>query len=143
MTKTEHLLVPFQQVGPYRFGDSPESCAAAAGAPDESWEDEPMNQFCERRGKVEATYEDGRLVQLTFGLGASLRIDGVDIFAEATVFATLCATHSHGKEQGGFVNFPELGVCLGGFGKRRIPEGRIAIAYARDQGELMAGLGSV
>jgi hypothetical protein len=143
MTQREHVLVPFQNVGPYRFGDAPDSCAVAAGAPDESWEDEPMNQFCERRGSVEATYEDGGLVQLTFGLGSSLIIDGMDLFADPTAFAKLRAAHASGKEQGGFVNFPELGVCLGGFGKRRISEGRIVIAYAREQGELMAGMGSV
>ena len=143
MTQTEHILVPFQHVGPYRFGDTPDSCAAAAGAPDESWEDEPMNQFCERRGSVEVTYEDGRLVQVTLGLGSSLLIDGVDLFADPTALARLCAAHANGKEQGGFVNFPELGVCLGGFGKRRIPEGRIVIVYAREQAELMVGMGSV
>jgi hypothetical protein len=130
-------------VGPYRFGDTPDTCAAAAGAPDASWEDEPMNQFCERRGSVEATYEEGRLVQVTLGLGSSLSIDGVDVFADPTALTQLRAAHASGKEQGGFVNFPELGVCLGGFGKRRIPEGRIVIAYAREQGELMAGMGSV
>jgi hypothetical protein len=143
MSEDKHTLIPFESAGPYRFGDPPASCAAAAGAPDESWEDEPMNQFCERRGGVEATYEDGRLVQLTYGLGSSLVLDGMDLFADPTALVRLREVHASGKVQGGFVNFPELGICLGGFGKRRIPEGRVVIAYAREQGELMAGMGSV
>jgi len=35
------------------------------------------------------------------------------------------------KDHGQYFHFPGVGVLMGGFGKRRIPEGRLIIVYSR------------
>ena len=32
-----------------------------------------------------------------------------------------------------YINFRTLGVCVGGFSKKKIPEGKLVIAYAKDK----------
>ena len=50
MSDSPHTLVPFERVGPFRFGASPAECAAEAGAPDRSWDDDILELHLEQRG---------------------------------------------------------------------------------------------
>ncbi len=133
MSDSPHTLVPFERVGPFRFGASPAECAAEAGAPDRSWDDDILELHLEQRGAAELTYSEG----------ARLLVDGVDVFGAPNAAEQLRAAHPGATEQKQYLNLPDLGLCLGGFGKRKLKEGRLAIAYAPSERVMMGFLGAV
>lgn len=138
-----NAVAAYVSVGPYRFDATPTECAAVVGPPERSWEKRAVDRVHEQRGLVEAVYEGGVLVQVQYRDGARVELEGLDLFGDPKALAKLRAAHGDATEQKQFVNFPALGVCLGGFGRRRLPEGRLAIVYARSKAKYMTLLGSV
>jgi len=136
-------VAPYTSVGLYRFDATPTECAAVVGPPERSREKRALGRTHEQRGLVEAVYEGGGLVQVEYRDGAQVELEGLDLFGDPTALEKLRLAHTDVTEQQQFVNFPALGVCLGGFGKRRLPEGRLAIVYARSKAKYMTLLGSV
>ncbi len=122
MSDSSHTLVPFARVGPFRFGASPAECAAEAGAPDRSWDDDILALHLEQRGAAELTYGEGVLVKVTFREGARLLVDGLDVFGTANAAEQLRAAHPTATERKQYLNVPDFGVCLGSFGKRKLKE---------------------
>ena len=112
-------LHPFVGVGPYRFGASRADCVAALGPPDTTRELFAMDQIIDRRGAVSATFQEDRLVELTFHAGATLRAAGVDVFADKGAADALRAAFADHTEQKAYLNLPSVGLVLAGFGKRR------------------------
>ncbi len=143
MSEQQHTLTPFERVGPYRFGASADECAQVLAPHDRAWESRPMRQQYEQRGAVQATYQQGTLVEVTFTEGATLIAADVDVFGDPNAVEKLRAADAGATEQKQWVNLPSLGLCLGGFGKRKLKEGRTAIAYARSQSVSITFLGKV
>ena len=143
MSAQQHFHIPFERVGPYAFGASASECAQILGPHDRGWDSRPMRQQYEQRGPVQATYQQGTLVQVTFTEGATLIAADVDVFGDPNAVEKLRATDPGATEQTQWVNLPALGLCLGGFGKRKLKEGRTAIAYARSQSVVISFLGNV
>ncbi len=81
------------------------------------------------------------LVKVTYGEGAQLLAAGVDVFGGPTAVDKLRAAEPGATEEKQYLNLPALGLCLGGFGKRKLKEGRIAIAYAPSQRVMISFLG--
>lgn len=143
MTDDAIEILPYKSAGPYRLGMTREACAEAAGPPGRERNNLPMRWVHEHRGPVEAIFEKKKLAQVVFSDGARVRLRDVDVLGDPGALAALRALDPDAREQGQYVNLPKLGVCLGGFGRRRLPEGRQVIVYAKSQQKLMAILGSV
>ena len=143
MTDEHHEIRSYKGVGPFRLGMSQEECAAAAGPADRVRNNLPMKWVHEHRGAVEAIFEKKKLVQVALSDGARVRLGDVDILADRGAVDALRALDPSAEERGQYVDFPALGVCLGGFGKRRLPEGRQVMVYAKRQQRLMRILGTV
>jgi hypothetical protein len=137
------LILPYLSAGPYRFGASPSDCAAIVGPPEQVREKRALGRLLEKRGLIEAVYEGEVLVQVELREGVPVELEGLDLFGDPKALAKLRAAHSDATELKQFINFPALGVCLGGFGKRKLPEGRLVFAYARSKAHYMTLLGSV
>ena len=143
MSEPQHTLTPFESVGLYRFGATPDDCAEALGPHERAWESRPMKQQYEQRGAVEVTYQQGVLVEVTCTEGAKLLAADIDVFGDPAALEKLRAADPGATEQKQYLNLPGLGLCLGGFGKRKLKEGRLAIAYARSQSLSITFLGQV
>ena len=143
MSEHVHTLIPFESVGPYHFGKTPDDCAASAGPHERVWESRPMREKYEQRGPATATYRQGTLIEVAFSDGAELLVGDINVFGDATALAKLRAVDPSATEQKQWLNLPSLGLCLGGFGKRKLKEGRTAVAYARSQLEEVSSLGTV
>ena len=102
-----------------------------------------MKQQYEQRGVVEATYQQGGLVKVTCTEGAKLLVADIDVFGDPAAMDKLRAADPGATEQKQYLNLPALGLCLGGFGKRKLQEGRLAIAYATSQRAMISFLGQV
>lgn len=136
-------LHPYFAVGPFVFGVSPAACADAAGPPDRAWDDEILGLRHEQRGTAALVFGDEGLLEVTFSEGARLLAAGVDVFGDPEAFSRLQAVDPGATEQKQYLNLPGLGLCLGGFGKRKLKEGRLAIAYAPSRRLVMSILGTV
>ncbi len=143
MRENRHILTPFEGVGPYRFGATPAACAETQGPPARAWESRPMKQQYEQRGAAELAYGVDGLVKVTYGEGAQLLAAGVDVFGDPAAVDKLRAADPSATEEKQYLNLPALGLCLGGFGKRKLKEGRLAIAYAPSQRVMISFLGKV
>ncbi len=143
MSEDQHTLTPFERVGPYPFGATPAGCAETLGPPARAWESRPMRQQYEQRGAAELAYGVDGLVKVTYGEGALLRAAGVAVFGDPAAVDKLRAADPGATEEKQYLNLPALGLCLGGFGKRKLKEGRLAIAYAPSQRVMISFLGKV
>jgi hypothetical protein len=143
MSDAPHTLTPFEGVGPYRFGATPADCAALLGPPDRAWESRPLDEQYEQRGAAELAFSADGLVKVTCGAGAQLVAAGVDVFGDPAAADKLRAADPSATEHKQYLNLPTLGLCLGGFGKRKLKEGRLAIAYAPSQSLMISFLGQV
>lgn len=137
------VLHPCFAVGPFVFGVSPAACAEAAGPPDRAWDDEILGLHHEQRGPSELAFGEEGLLEVTFSKGARLLAAGVDVFGDPDAFVRLQAADPGATEQKQYLNLPGLGLCLGGFGERKLREGRLAIAYAPSRRLVMSILGTV
>jgi len=143
MNEHEYQVIPYKSVGEYRFGMSREECTKALGRPEREKNDLPMGWFREYRGQVEAVFKGNKLILVYFGKGERVIVAGCSVLEDPGALETLMAHDKGSKMNGPYYLFPKLGLCVGGLGKRRIPEGKFAIIYARNQSRLMEFFGTV
>lgn len=129
-----YTLEPFVGVGAARFGMTQAQVAQALGAPDSEKMKNARRVIEEARAGVSFEYwleDDRTLGAVCIPKQGSITYDGVDLMNGKDGVARLKAADATWKDHGQYMQFPELGVLLGGFGKRRIPEGKLIIVYAR------------
>lgn len=133
-TPIAYVLRPLVGVQNADFGMTRKQVAKALGKPDEVEDDDVMESINEKRDGVlfEYSYEDKRtLGAVIFPKGKSLVLEGRDLMATPSITEILKKMDRTWNEKDQYINFPKLGLSMGGFGKRRIPEGRLIIAYGR------------
>ena len=144
-TGTPLEFTPYEGLGPVRFGMTRAQVKTALGAPDEVEEDDIMEQIREKRGPIEYFYDwnKKRLNQLTIRMPAAVMLKGKSLFEDAAALSFAESLDSTGKEGGGYRNFPKLGMLMGGFGRKRIPEGKLIMLYDESMKQEMANMTEV
>ena len=98
--------------------------------------DNIMEEIREYRWGMVFRYINKKLVDIDFSLNVELVINGIEIFTEKNLIEKLKEYDIPTEEsKGGYMNFYKLGISIGGFGKRRIPEKRLVCAFCEERRE--------
>lgn len=135
----KYTIKPLRGVGPVEFGMTSKKVSSVLGAPTKTKDDQIMKAFLEWRGGVEFRYHKGRLEDVTFLRGSPLYYDENEVFATPDIVERLQADSPDWDDSGHYMNFPRLGLCLGGFGRRRIPEGKFVTVYGPSRVQFYRG----
>ena len=96
--------------------------------------DHIMEEIREYRLGMIFTFIEKKLSDITFSLHVDLHFEGINIFENEHVISELSKYDTPTSEsKGGYINFYKLGISLGGFGKRKIPEKKLATAFSRER----------
>ncbi|WP_254460435.1 hypothetical protein [Xanthomonas sacchari] len=125
-------IEPYTAVNGFRFGCSQAQLAKTHGAPFTTVIDNIQKIVTETREGCELVYERKTLRYVTLNKHVSPVVEGIEIYA-ADALARLMALdpdHAIGPR---YALFRRLGICVGGIGAKRIPEGRLVSAFAEDK----------
>ncbi|WP_322922284.1 hypothetical protein [Paenibacillus campi] len=127
-------LIPYESVDDYQFGSKQTQIAKAVGKPENVENDKIMQEIREIRANITCTYVDKKLVDIIIVKGGQLQVGNIDIFADPHPVQQLEQTYQAVyNSKGTYVLFAELGLCLGGFTGKKVPEGQIAICFAKER----------
>lgn len=129
----EFEIHPYQSVDNFVFGASESEVAAKNGPPLERVDDPIMGEVQETRPGLLLIYVDDTLVEVTIDKDQKALLDGIDIFGDTGAAETLKAKSKFTEGDNGVLVLDDLGLCLRGFGKKKVPEGRTVTAFARDR----------
>ncbi|AYN04384.1 hypothetical protein [Flavobacterium sp. 140616W15] len=129
--KEELNIIPFVSVGEIKFGMTKEEVFELMGEANDLINDLIMNE-------VRAYYDDfvlvfirKRLVDFRFSSETNLEnvkifINNIDLVNTNNIINVLSSLSNSkpSEEVKGYINFYGLGICLGGFGKRKINSGK-------------------
>jgi hypothetical protein len=103
--------------------------------------DNIMNETREHRRACIYKYIKRKLVDITFTANNDLIINGIELFKEIDELTNkekivknlkeIDTTAAEGRN--GYMNFYKLGICLGGFGKKKIPEKKLVRVFCKDR----------
>jgi hypothetical protein len=82
-------------------------------------------------GKEKLTHID-----VPAGKGLTILYENIDILNDKDSVSKLTEYDTPTPDNGKFMNFYKLGICLGGFGKKRIPEKKLVIVFAESEIEM-------
>jgi len=133
-------IVPFVSVGPLRFGMNRQQVKAQWGDPDKEEDDDIIGEIRLSWRGVVCRFEPRALKSVAISSPVRVTALGIDIFAQKNALAALSKLDPDTEDGGSYANFPKLGICLGGFGKRRIREGKVVFAYDRSKREFFGHL---
>ncbi len=127
-------LTPYEGVDAYVFGNKQAQITKKVGKAPVVEKDDIMEEIREIRGNVTCTYIEKKLADVIIVKGDKLQVDDIDIFVDADALKKLEQTYTVTRNsKGTYVLFAELGLCLGGFTGKKVPEGQIAICFARER----------
>lgn len=95
--------------------------------------DNVMEEIRERRFGMVFTYEKGKLIHIEVSLNVKLMYKEIDIFGLSNSVELLSKYDIPTSNVGKYMNFYKLGIMLGGFGKRKIPEKKLAYLYPQKE----------
>jgi hypothetical protein len=96
--------------------------------------DNIMNETREHRRASIYKYIKRKLIEITFTVNNDLIINGYNVFNETEIIERLKEFDTPTAEgKNGYINFYKLGICLGGFGKRKIPEKKIVRVFCEER----------
>lgn len=107
-------IEPYQSVGLLRFGMSQGEVIAAIGDPKQLTKNRTGNPVLWYEG-LNATIENGSLVEVGFGPEEAVSVLGVRPFSEPGGFTMLCELDGNPQEVLGFIVLENLGITLTGF----------------------------
>ncbi len=127
-------LIPYEGVDAYIFGSKQAQINKAIGKAPVVEKDDIMEEIREIRGNITCTYIEKKLADVIIVKGGGLQVDDIHIFTDADAVEKLEQTYTATRNsKGTYVLFAELGLCLGGFTGKKVPEGQIAICFAHDR----------
>jgi len=129
-------IKPYTGVDHYAFGDSREDTALKFGQPESVEIDDLLEETREFRNGLELVFMDDRLSEIVIiqkdACGAVL--NGIDLFHDAGAVDRLREmSGSKTNSKRTYILFQDLGILLGGFLGRRVPEGKPVIVFSRDR----------
>lgn len=125
---------PYVAVNGFQFGRTQAQTAKAHGAPFTSLTDNIQKIVTETREGCELVYERKLLCYVSMNKHVSPVVAGIQVYAEGALerLMALDPDHAIGPR---YAIFRTLGICVGGLGAKRIPEGKLVTAFARDKQE--------
>lgn len=130
-----HDIHPFLGVGPYLLGSSRAEVEAKHGVAPHVEINDIVGRTKETRDGLVLHFRADALESIRPAApGSVLRWNGVDLMSDPGTLAHV-ATASELVEgaSGRYVLAPDLGLALGGFGAKRIPEKRMVIVFGRER----------
>jgi hypothetical protein len=95
--------------------------------------DNIMEEIREQRSGMEFTYKNKKLVEISFSLNVELFINGIEMFIIDNLIEELKKYDEPIEGKNGYCNFYKLGICIGGFGKKKIPEKKLVTAFCKER----------
>lgn len=125
------LINSYKSVGEFTFGSSLADVKKQHGEPARLIEDNIMNNIVEQRNACELVYENNILVYVNCFKDSNPQIiNGIDIFKESIeALKSMDSDFIEGKK---YITFRNLGICVGGMLGKKIPEGKILIAFDKN-----------
>ena len=95
--------------------------------------DNVMDEIREHRFGMIFTFEKEKLICIEVSLNTKLIYKEVDIFGLSNTIELLSKYDTPTSNVGKYMNFYKLGIMLGGFGKKKIPEKKLAFLYPQKE----------
>lgn len=124
-----YTIIPYVSVGDFSFGRTRAQIGKAEGKPFTATVDNIQGIVTEERSGCSLVYEEKKLAYVTLSRHVTPIVNGVEIYADGSIekLKALDSDHSIGSQ---YIVFRGLGLCVGGFSRKKIPEGRIVNAFS-------------
>ena len=74
-----------------------------------------------------------KIIEITIGTGWTIFYEDIDIFNDSDAILKLSEFDLPTPNNGKYINFYNLGISLGGFGKKKIDENKIIFIFSKDK----------
>ena len=127
-----YKIDPYVSVNDFLFGKTQAQIKKASGEPFTSKIDNIQKIITEQREGCELVYEEKKFSYITLNKHVTPIVRGIKIFEDGAVerLREIDADNLIGPQ---YMIFKNLGICIGGLSKKKIPEGKIVNAFARDK----------
>jgi Ca2+-binding EF-hand superfamily protein len=96
--------------------------------------DNIMEEVREYRSGMILIYKNKELIDITFTLNVNLWINNIEVFNNENFLDEISKFDNPTPEgKNGYINFYDLGISIGGFGKRKIPEKKLVSAFSKNR----------
>lgn len=134
-----YTIYPFEGINEIKFNMNQKDIKKLIGKADNIICDNIMGEIREERKGVVLVYIKSKLIDIHFEnrffheKENNLFLEEINFNYSLDVLRDLrnLKNSNPSKEKNGYINFYGLGICLAGFGKRKIPEGKIVYVYPR------------
>lgn len=129
-----YSITPYISVNDFVFGQTRTQIGKTAGKPFTVKTDNIQETVTEEREGCELVYEEKKLAYVTLNKHVTPIVNGIEIYADGAIDAlkTMDPDHLIGPQ---YIVFRTLGLCIGGFSRKKIPEGRIINAFSIEKKE--------
>ena len=138
MTVNKFQIIPFKGVDLgdifFELGNTNEQIIAEFGEAREVVQDNLLNITTEYRFACELKYRADKLVAIICNKHTNPMLGGVNVFTAEDLEEI--KQQNDFIEEKSYITFPELGICIGGMSQKRIPEGKAAIVFAKEETKL-------
>ena len=138
MTVNKFQIIPFKGVDLgdifFELGNTNEQIIAEFGEASEVVQDNLLNITTEYRFACELKYRADKLVAIICNKHTNPMLGGVNVFTAEDLEEI--KQQNDFIEEKSYITFPELGICIGGMSQKRIPEGKAAIVFAKEETKL-------
>ena len=138
MTVNKFQIIPFKGVDLgdkfFELGKTNEQIIAEFGEASEVVQNNLLNISTEYRFACELKYRADKLVAVICNKHTNPMLGGVNVFTAEDLEEI--KQQNDFIEEKSYITFPELGICIGGMSQKRIPEGKAAIVFAKEETKL-------
>jgi hypothetical protein len=127
-----YTINPYVSVNDFIFGKTRAQITKTCGKPFATNIDNIREIITETREGCQLVYEERKLAYVTLNKHVSPMIGGIEIYADGAIekLMQLDSDYLIGPQ---YCIFKNLGICVGGLSKKKIPEGLIVNAFAADK----------
>lgn len=124
--------MPYVGVDDFTFGLSWDEIKFKLGEAPKIIIDNILGVVIEHRSACEFVYRDKKLVSVTFNKHTNPMVDNIEIYVDGALdlLKTKYCNYIEGNK---YILFRDIGICIGGFSKKKIPEGKLVIAFSKEE----------
>jgi hypothetical protein len=128
---------PYEGVNQYRFGMTRKEVEKLTGKPSQTEVNKIMQEVYEHRNGITLVFEENKLEAILIHKGLSAFLNEKNLMAidNESVVSLLKSLDEQAQETKSHLLSLKFGICLGGFGKKRIPEGKLIIVFSENRKE--------